>query len=313
MQALKFSIIVPVYQVEEYLDRCVESLIGQTYKNIEIILVDDGSKDNSGKMCDLWAEKDSRIIVCHKSNGGLSDARNYGFDKADGDYILYVDSDDYIEADTCEKLSVFAEKGYDIVIGDAIVEGGKAYLDHISSNEVMTGEEYLLSAYLEGKAPMAAWLNLYRKNFLVENGLRFKCGILHEDEEFTPRAMLAAKSVVVTGVCFYHYVLRENSITTKKDKSRNAGDLYDTCCELERLYNVLEDGELKEQLLNSLSDKYLNMFFVGRLYKHGRNYIHKDFIKRNARLPRTKKKAKLYCLSPRLYYYTNKILKSMSK
>ena len=99
-----FSVIVPIYKVEEYLDRCVESLVGQTYSDIEIILVDDGSPDKCPAMCDAWAEKDSRIRVIHKENGGLSDARNAGLDVATGEYISFVDSDDCIEFDSYEVL-----------------------------------------------------------------------------------------------------------------------------------------------------------------------------------------------------------------
>ena len=97
MKREKISIIVPIYNVEKYLERCVDSLVNQTYENIEIILVDDGSPDYCPQLCDEYAKKDSRIVVIHKKNGGLSDARNYGLCKASGEYILYVDSDDYIE------------------------------------------------------------------------------------------------------------------------------------------------------------------------------------------------------------------------
>ncbi|MCH5320896.1 MAG: glycosyltransferase, partial [Eubacterium sp.] len=97
MNSQKVSIIVPVYNVEKYLNRCVESIVKQTYTNLEIILVDDGSPDNCPAMCDAWAERDSRIKVIHKENGGVSSARNIGIDNADGDYISFVDSDDYVE------------------------------------------------------------------------------------------------------------------------------------------------------------------------------------------------------------------------
>ena len=98
------SIVVPVYNVEKYLERCVDSLINQTYKNIEIILVDDGATDNSGELCDKLLFKDSRIKVFHKLNGGLSDARNYGINQATGEYLLFVDSDDWVENEIVEKL-----------------------------------------------------------------------------------------------------------------------------------------------------------------------------------------------------------------
>ena len=106
----KISVVVPVYNVEEYLDQCVESLVGQTYKNLEVILVDDGSPDNCPAMCDEWAERDNRIKVIHKENGGVSSARNAALDIASGDYIGFVDSDDWIEPDMYEILIKNAKK-----------------------------------------------------------------------------------------------------------------------------------------------------------------------------------------------------------
>ena len=305
-----FSIIVPVYNVEKYIEKCLDSIINQTFQDIEIILVDDGSPDKSPRICDDYAQRDLRIKVIHKKNGGLSDARNAGLEIACGEYVLFVDSDDYISYDTCEKFAPFAQKGYDILIGDALVEGGICPLDHISPTEKeLSGLEYLKESLLARKAPMAAWLNVFKRDFLVRNGLAFKCGILHEDEQFTPRAFLCAKSIMVTGIEFYHYVLRENSITTKKDKRKNASDLYSTCCELEKTYNDIEDSVLRDLLLDSLSSKCLSLFQQGKLYQYGKEYIYKDFVKRNAKTKKTRYKANLYALSPRLYYFVNNVLK----
>lgn len=110
MENKKISIIIPVYKVENYLERCVESVLNQTHQNLEIILVDDGSPDRCGKMCDLYSQKDNRIKVIHKENGGLSDARNVALDIATGDYIGFVDSDDYVEEDMFKTLYQLAEK-----------------------------------------------------------------------------------------------------------------------------------------------------------------------------------------------------------
>ena len=116
---VKVSIIVPVYKVENYLSNCIESLIGQTLKDIEIILVDDGSPDNSGKICDQYAEKDNRITVVHKTNGGVSAARNDGLKKANGDWVIFCDSDDWMDLLACEILYEAGELSQsDIVIGD---------------------------------------------------------------------------------------------------------------------------------------------------------------------------------------------------
>ncbi|MBE6602909.1 MAG: glycosyltransferase [Ruminococcaceae bacterium] len=297
-----FSIIVPVYKVEDYIEKCVHSLTSQTFKDIEIILVDDGSPDNCPAKCDELAGRDSRIRVIHKENGGLSDARNAGLQVAQGEYVMFVDSDDYIAEDSCANFAQYAVKGYDVLVGEALVEGGECPLKHIECSDVMSGQEYLKKAVSAGKAPMAAWLNVIRREFLIENDIAFKCGILHEDEQFTPRMLIKAKSVVLTGAVFYHYMIREGSITTKKDKRKNATDFYSTCLELEEIYKSIEDIELKTALLDSLSEKYLSLFESGRLYKYGKQYLSKDFLKRNSYRKKTKMKAKLILFSPRIYH-----------
>ena len=306
---MRFSVIVPIYNVEQYLHKCVDSLINQTLSDIEIILVDDGSPDNSPAICDEYALKDSRIKVIHKVNGGLSDARNKGILAAEGDYLIFVDADDYIELDTCERLLPYADRGVDIIIADAIVEGGECNFSHIDASDEMTGEEYLLRAFRARRAPMAAVLNICRRQFLIDNDLLFKYGILHEDEQFTPRAFLKAKSVICTGERFYHYIIRENSIMTKKDQRKNATDLYGTCCELEKIYLEIENTELRNYLLNSLANRTLSVFQKGRLYQYGKEYIYKDLVKRTARIGKTRYKAALYRLSPRIYYLVNRVFK----
>lgn len=305
-----FSIIVPVYNVEEYLERCIESLINQTMRDIEIILVDDGSPDRCPEICEAYARKDNRIRVLHKSNGGLSDARNAGIHIANGDYIFFVDSDDYIELDACERFAKYTELGCDILIGDVIVEGGRQRFTHIpDKNIIFTGMEYLERAFDAKKAPMAAWLNVYRKEYLLCNNLFFKYGILHEDEQFTPRAFLNASSIVVTDVVFYHYIIRPNSIMTNPDKRKNARDLFETCCELKRLYDGLECKKLKKRMIDSLVCKYLSMAQSGKIYQYGNEYLHKWFIIKNAYRIKTRMKALIYLVSPRVYYRINLIAK----
>ena len=140
-----FSIIVPIYRVEQYIERCVRSLREQTFGDIEIILVDDESPDACPALCDSYAKEDERIRVIHKKNGGLSDARNAGLAIARGEYVIFVDSDDYIEKDTCEKLLPFANKGCDVLVCEAEVEGGVCDLSHIDmGQEIISGTEYLI-------------------------------------------------------------------------------------------------------------------------------------------------------------------------
>ena len=306
-----FSIIVPIYKSEEYLDLCVQSLINQTYRNIEILLVDDGSPDRSGKLCDIYAKGDSRIRVIHKENGGLSDARNAGLNAATGLYIIFVDSDDYIEKTTCERLLPLAQEGYDIIIGDGTCHGAKIRMNHNNTIECVSGKEYLKQAIKKGVMPMASVLYIYRRHFLQQNQLSFKKGILHEDEEFTPRTFLAARRVMESGVNFYHYIIRKGSITTAKDLRKNGSDLYETCLELEKIYNILQDHELKNVALDSLVIKYLSLMQTGKLYKYGKKYVHKEFVIRNAKRGNTKCKAWLFALSPGIYWHVNDFLKKL--
>ena len=306
-----FSIIVPVYKVENCLDKCVKSLINQTYADIEIILVDDGSPDKCPEMCDAYAVQDSRIKVIHKTNGGLSNARNTGIKTARGVYLLFVDSDDYIECDTCEKLLPFTQSTSDIIIGDGVSEGASKRLRHgsVAPGMVCSGKSYLKTACRNRLMPMAAWLYVYRRKFLQDNALCFRESILHEDEQFTPRAFLKAERVVESGVQFYHYIIREGSITTQKDLRRNARDLYATCLQLREIYEHLDDIELKTLLIDSLVSKYLSLYQQGKLYQYGRAYVHKDFVWKNAHCAKTKCKAILFCIAPKLYWHINHLSK----
>ena len=309
-----FSIIVPIYNVQPYLEKCVTHLREQTLRDIEIILVDDESPDACPEMCDRYAAEDGRIKVIHKKNGGLSDARNHGFAAATGEYILFVDADDYIDRDTCQRLSRYAHTGADLLLGRAVVEGGECDLRRADvGEEVYSGTEYLKKALRAGKRPMAAWLNAYRREFLLENDLSFKYGILHEDEQFTPRVFLKAGAVVDTGETFYHYMIREGSITQKKDKRKNAEHLFSTFCELEGIYREIGDEELRERLLDTLAEKYMNIFQVGELYRYGRQYLHGDFLRRTATQRKTRMKVWLIMLSPRLYFVVNRMEKRLRR
>lgn len=141
--------------------------------------------------------------------------------------------------------------------------------------------------------------------------MKFKCGILHEDVEFTPRAFLAAQTVICTQNFFYHYMIRDDSIMRQKDQRKNAVDLYSTCCEHEVRFKKIEDAELRKLLLDSLVKSYLSLFQMAKLYQYGKEYIHKDFCLRNAYTVKTKFKSMLFNISPRLYWYVNTIKKGI--
>lgn len=307
----KISIVVPVYRVQKYLDRCVKSLIKQSYSNIEIILVDDGSTDKCPELCDNYAKSDLRIMVIHKKNGGLSDARNCGIKVATGDYILFVDSDDFIELDACEYFAKIIDTcEVDIVAGNAkrIEDSHVSLMQRYLYDEkrIISGKEFLKSEFKYGTMYMAAWLNLYNRSFLIDNKLEFKVGLLHEDEQFTPRVFLKANRVMVSNMVFYNYIIREGSISTQKNKIKNAEHLMQTCKELERIYNRLADDELKKLLNDDLVNKFLNIFQEASLYKKKYSYlIDISFLKGKALTKKNKLRVVLFHLSRRGYYFIN--------
>lgn len=207
------SVIVPIYKVEAYLDECVRSIIDQTYPHLEIILVDDGSPDNCPAMCDEWAKKDSRIRVIHKPNGGLSDARNAGIDAATGDYIAFVDSDDFIKPDMLEKLHMaLIRADADIAAcGIRTCEGAKQTAWGCR-DVVGTPEQIYALLYNDTAYPVAAWNKLYRRS--CWQTLRFPVGKTCEDAFTTYQLIHAARRIVMIPEALYCYRIRPGSIMT---------------------------------------------------------------------------------------------------
>lgn len=208
------SVIVPVYNVEKYLNKCVKSVLAQSYPDFELILVDDGSADNCPAMCDEFAEEDSRVRVIHKENGGLSSARNAGVEQAGGDFVFYLDSDDYIEETALEEL-LFAQKetGADIVVGNYYY----TYDDHESLAEVFekpvrqfSNQDAMLQL-VTGKIQTFAWGKLIRKK--AAKKYRFPEGKLFEDHFWTHRIFADAESVTVIEKPIVHYLQRNESIS----------------------------------------------------------------------------------------------------
>ncbi len=208
------SIIVPVYKVEEYLDKCIESIVNQTYTNLEIILVDDGSPDNCPEICDKWAERDNRIKVIHKSNGGLSDARNAGLSVATGDFIAFVDSDDYIETDMYEKLlDVALRNNTDIVSCKLrMVYENEDYsvASEDTGDVIIYSTEEAMSALIDDKIRQVVWNKLYRTEIIKD--VNFDVGKYHEDEFWSYKAIGAAKKIATIDYTGYNYLQRSGSI-----------------------------------------------------------------------------------------------------
>ena len=221
----KISVIVPIYKVEKYLDACVESIISQTYNNLEIILVDDGSPDECPRLCEKWSKKDSRIIVIHQKNGGLSAARNAGMNRATGDFIGFVDSDDTIEPDMYEQLlqSMLREPRADFAVCGVktIVEGSA---DTISAEEynnyfkVDECQNVSIGTAAINRIPAPAWNKLYRRDFLVKNGIRFPQGMNNEDEAFFLFCVARSRYIAFVPMQLYHYYRRDVGIIVEQQE-----------------------------------------------------------------------------------------------
>lgn len=209
------SVIVPVYKVEEYLDECIQSIIKQKYRKFELILVDDGSPDNCGVICDRYAGEHPFIKVIHKQNGGLSSARNAGIDAAQGEYIAFVDSDDFISEDYLSTMVYLANKyGADLVCCRYIQAEKFTKWSMQGEIVVRRGEEVIDNRFVDDAVMTVAWNKLYDIRLFKETNLRYPEGKIHEDNFLTPQILYHSKCMVITNDTMYFYRIRDNSIIT---------------------------------------------------------------------------------------------------
>ncbi len=226
------SVIIPIYKVEKYLDNCVKSVVEQTYRNLDIILVDDGSTDTCPEICDRWAEEDNRIRVIHKKNGGLSDARNSGINIAKGKYFVFVDSDDYISIDYIEEMYKKMKADVDIVCtGYArVTDSGDILKKSHVINGTFTRNEAMAELVENGVITTTAWGKIYRAELFSD--LRFDCGKYHEDMYIMHKILHRARKVSVIEKGVYYYRVNNQSITGVKFTSKHQDAVYS---QLERL------------------------------------------------------------------------------
>ena len=294
------SIIVPVYNVEQYLEKCVNSIINQSYKNLEIILVDDGATDNSGKICDELAKLDNRIKVYHKKNGGLSDARNYGVERATGEYIGFVDSDDYIDPKMYEKLyEAIKKENVDVVeCSFKIIYPGR--VDFFSTEkyyEILGKQEYL-EEYLKMRRIFGSvWTKLIKST--IAKKIVFPKDKLYEDTYYAYDLINLANSFVLIDNPLYNYLMRENSITNSKFNPR----IFDLVEIVEKFHKMTYKNypSLKEEadcrkmyayfsVLNSilLDENYKNNEYYSQIISYFKeNYVEllkNKYITRNRKL-----------------------------
>lgn len=252
------SVVIPVYNVEKYLNECIESVLTQTYTDYEIILVDDGSTDSSGHICDDYMTADSRVRVIHQKNGGLSAARNTGLKEAKGEYIYFLDSDDYIEEYTLEYLvEVSVKENADVVFFDGYVFFDECEDDQSVSGysrrecyKTQKGREMLLQLLLNDEYRTAVPLMFYRKEYLTNHNLWFLDGILHEDELFTFLVFNANGMVAHCHEQLYARRVRPGSIMTGSKMLRRYESLL-------KIYQEIEAGYTIGNVTGKAADLYM--------------------------------------------------------
>lgn len=262
------SLIVPVYNVDKYLNKCIDSLINQTYKDIEIILIDDGSTDKSGEICDNYCKVDERIKVIHKKNGGLSDARNVGIKAAVGENIMFLDSDDYFSTDMVNKmLNKMNEYSADIVACGY----KKVYNDdgNCESNEkfediLVNGHDFLMELY-SGKYSDISFISvckLFKKCLLTNNNINFPVGRYYEDTFTTHKIIYYANNIVINREPLYFYRMREGSITNSRLSEKKIIDGLDADFECIKTF----EGDI--DLINLAYKYYCHTIFKTYLNIH---------------------------------------------
>lgn len=257
------SVIVPVYNVEKYLERCIDSLLAQTHKNLEIILVDDGSTDKSGKICDSYREQDRRVVVIHKVNGGLSSARNVGLDSSRGEYIGFIDSDDWID-----------ERMYEVLLRNLILyEADISDIDSITIDhyefiknknekiDVKDGQDMLRDYFMLDKYSVCR--KLYKKSII--GNIRFPVGKINEDICTNFKFLKNAKRIVKSSLIMYYYFSNPNSITGTVFKEKDF-DLLDACNELIR--ETKNSPELQKLAEVKLATSYYSLLGRYIMYPH---------------------------------------------
>ncbi len=264
------SVVIPVYNVEKYLDRCVESIINQTYSNLEIILVDDGSADNSSDMCEQWAKKDSRVKVIHKENAGAGLARNTGIENATGKYIFFVDSDDYMDVTTVEKcISKALNSGADIVMFGRcdVFKDGTKKIKPVNSKELDFEKEAVLNDILPGLFTydrgfgISVWGKMFNLDVIKSNKIQFESErkIISEDAYFLLALFNRISKITVLPENLYFYYKNENSFSRKYKKGHQ--ELNDNF--LQKSIRLCENLKYPEKLKLYITARYHTYSLVG--------------------------------------------------
>lgn len=272
----KISVIVPVYNTEKYIQKCLESIVNQTMKDIEIIVVNDGSKDKSEDIIEQFIKNNKsniKIKYYKKKNGGLSDARNYGVQKATGEYIAFVDSDDYIKKGLYKELEKYIDKKIDLIKFkiETVNETGKTIkkLDGPIFEE-KSGEEAFKILCTTDKFLEVACTYLYRREFYINNKFKYRVGTYHEDFGLTPLIIVQAKIVVSTNTYGYCYLQRENSITSIENEEKETKKAYDVLKHYDNAISKLNNININNETKLLVKRYYTNTLLLKALGLKGR-------------------------------------------
>lgn len=261
----KISVIVPIYNAEKYLEKCIKSIVNQTYDNIELILVNDGSTDNSEKIINKYINsKETEVIYVKKENGGLSDARNFGLKYATGDYYAFIDSDDYIERKTLEELSRYMEENYDMIkmkIKKVDEEGNVLEENFSPIFTDKSGEDAFEILLGQDKMTEVAWGYIYRAKFWKENKFEYAKGLYHEDFGLTPLIMLNAKKVASTDIYGYNYVQTNNSMV-RDNKERAFTRAKDLIKHYDNMIKKTEQCKFSKRATQNIRIYYTNCLIL---------------------------------------------------
>lgn len=264
------SIIIPVYNVEKWLNKCIDSILVQSYKNFEIILVNDGSTDKSGDICDKYSKEDNRIKVFHNKNKGLSYSRNFGVKNSNGKYVMFVDSDDFIsDINIIDKFINILEKDKSDFIYTSYCRFNDENEEEITeilpidinNNDIKgkSGIEILSMLIEKNNYHHAAYLKICNRKFLIENNLLFKEGIYHEDAEWSPKLFYYAKRISIYSEPYYMRRMRENSIITTTNEvsiRKKINDRLNIANDLIEFFKKMEESHSKKIIINDFVRMY---------------------------------------------------------
>lgn len=303
----KISVIVPVYNVEKYIDKCMRSLISQTYSNLEIILIDDGSADKSGEICDNYVQKDGRIKVIHKKNGGVSSARNIGIQNATGEYITFVDPDDWLEPDMYEQMMSKFSAGVDAVFcgywENPEEETGLTPILHSPTKQGVVDNEGALYECLTAMGEgyfTAVWNKLFRAEIIKKSEIIFENYAIAEDELWLTKILPKCENVCLLNTPFYHWRQSPDSAL------RGVGNYSKWYSALQAKSEVVEAVSNYPMIFKLSTAKVYNDIFdiVWRSYIAGDKHISKDFMKRLKPYKREFYKSQFFSKMKKIKFFT---------